>query len=38
MKLNSQILEGLLSEKWSNHKINALYNVFNTLNSPYNYM
>ena len=25
-------------EKWSNHKVKALYNVFNTLNSPYNHM
>ena len=25
-------------EKWSNHKIKALYNVFNTLNSPYNHI
>ena len=26
------------SKKWSNHKIKALYNLFNTLNSPYNHM
>ena len=25
-------------EKWSNHKIKAIYNVFNTLKSPYDNM
>ena len=27
-------ISALEFEKWSNHKIKALYNVFNTLNSP----
>ena len=29
-------ISALEFEKWTNHKIKALYNVFNTLNSPYN--
>ena len=31
-------ISALEVEKWSNHKIKALYNVFNTINSPYNHM
>ena len=29
-------ISALESEKWSNHKIKVLHNVFDTLNSPYN--
>ena len=38
--MNAKIwqISGQESKKWSNHKIKALYNVFNTLNSPYNHM
>ena len=28
----------LKNEKWSNHRIKAFYNVFNTLDSPYNHI
>ena len=28
----------LQNEKWSNHRIKAFYNVFNTLDSPYNHI
>ena len=31
-------ISALEFEKWSNHKIKALYNVFNALDSPYNHM
>ena len=31
-------ISALEFEKWLNHRIKALYNVFNTLNSPYNDM
>ena len=35
---NQQKNSALEFEKGSNHKIKAVYNVFNTLNSPYNHM
>ena len=39
-KTNAKIwrISALESKKGSNHKIKALYNVFNTLNSKYNHM
>ena len=30
--------QALESEKWSNHKIKALYNIFNTLNNKFDHM
>ena len=31
-------ISALESEKWSNHKIKALYNVFNTLNNKFDHI
>ena len=31
-------ISALESEKWSNHKIKALYNVFNTLSNKFDHM
>ena len=37
-QLKNLTFSALEFEKWSNHKIKALYNVFNTLKSPYHHM